>query len=73
MYGYAKDSYDLELVSSGVGLHSLSEELDPSKIQYAFVRVLDLNTELTKYVLINWVSDARRSLLVPQACHPHHH
>lgn len=56
IYGYAQDSCDLELVSTGTGLSELTDELDPSKIQYAFLRVLDPNTELTKYVLINWVS-----------------
>ena len=62
VYGYAKDSCDLELVTTGSGLQELSDELDASKIQYAFLRVLDPNTELTKFVLIHWVSEASESL-----------
>ena len=34
----------------------LQEEFDDGKIQYAFVRVIDPNTELPKLILIGWVS-----------------
>ncbi len=37
------------------GLDELVEEFDDGKIQYAFVRVIDPNTELPKFVLIGWV------------------
>ena len=33
----------------------MSEELNSGKIQYAYCRVTDPNTNLPKYVLINWV------------------
>lgn len=55
VYGYANQSYDLELVAKGSGLDELTEELNSCKILYAFCRVLDPNTELPKNVLINWV------------------
>ena len=34
----------------------MSEELNSGKIQYAYCRVTDPNTNLPKFVLINWVS-----------------
>lgn len=33
----------------------MAEELSGSKVMYAYCRVLDPNTNLPKYVLINWV------------------
>lgn len=57
VYGYANNTNDLKLVSKGNGgLDELAGQLDESKILYAFTRVVDPNTELTKFVLINWVS-----------------
>ena len=32
-----------------------AEELSGGQIMYAFIRVIDPNTQLPKYVLINWV------------------
>ena len=37
-------------------IEDLLEELNSSKIMYAFCKVMDPNTSLPKYVLINWVS-----------------
>lgn len=56
MFGYVKQSNDLEVVSKGTGLDDLAEEFNSCKILYALVRVIDPNTELPKHVLINWVS-----------------
>lgn len=57
IYGYANNTNDLKLVSKGNGgLDELADQLDESKILYAFARVVDPNTGLTKFVLINWVS-----------------
>lgn len=56
LFGYVKQSNDLEVVSKGTGLDDLVEEFNSSKILYALVKVIDPNTELSKHVLINWVS-----------------
>ena len=36
------------------GLEELVEDFNPSKIQYAFLKVEDPKTSLPKFVLINW-------------------
>lgn len=56
IYGYNKDTNDLEVVTTGKELGELVDELDSCKILYAFARVVDPNTGLNKYVQINWVS-----------------
>ena len=56
LFGYANKSNDLELVSKGSGLDDLAEEFNSCKILYALIRVIDPNTELSKFVLVNWVS-----------------
>lgn len=38
------------------GLEELVEELNCGKIMYAFCKVEDPNTSLSKFILINWVS-----------------
>lgn len=42
-----------EAIGSG-GIETVAEELNDGKIQYAFVRVLDPNTQLVKFLLINF-------------------
>lgn len=37
------------------GIEEMTEDLNSSKIMYAYCRILDPNTNLPKYVLINWV------------------
>lgn len=55
LYGYEPHSNDLRVVSTGDGgLEELNEDLNTSNIMYAFVRIQDSKTSLTKYVLINW-------------------
>ena len=45
----------LKLVSTGDGgLDELTEDFNPGKIQYAFLKVEDPKTSLPKFVLINW-------------------
>ncbi|EEC03965.1 conserved hypothetical protein, partial [Ixodes scapularis] len=57
LFGYDKQSYDLCVVSTGDGgLEELVEELNCGKIMYAFCKVEDPNTSLSKFILINWVS-----------------
>ena len=36
------------------GLEELVDDFNPSKIQYAFLKVEDPKTSLPKFVLINW-------------------
>lgn len=56
LFGYEKQTNNLELVSSGDGgLEELNEELDSGRIMYAFCKVVDPKTQLPKFVLINWV------------------
>lgn len=55
LYSYEAQSNDLKVVSTGDGgLNELSEDLNSGKIMYAFVRVHDTKTSLTKFLLINW-------------------
>ncbi|XP_037031899.1 drebrin-like protein [Bradysia coprophila] len=55
LFSYEAQSNDLKVVSTGDGgLNELSEDLNSGKIMYAFVRVHDTKTSLTKFLLINW-------------------
>jgi len=55
LFGYEGQSNVLKLVSTGEdGLDELVEDFNPSKIQYAFLKVEDPKTSLPKFVLINW-------------------
>lgn len=57
--GYEGQTPVLKLVGSGEGgIEEMAEDLNSSKIQYAYCRVLDSNTNLPKYVLINWQGEA---------------
>ena len=48
------------------GLDELTEDFNPSKIQYAFLKVEDPKTSLPKFVLINWqVSESANPLISP--------
>ncbi|RGB29839.1 hypothetical protein C1646_745191 [Rhizophagus diaphanus] len=58
LYGYDKGNNDLKVLEKGAGgLEELVEEFNDGKIQYAFVRVIDPNTELPKFVLIGWCGE----------------
>ncbi|OCB86325.1 hypothetical protein A7U60_g6639 [Sanghuangporus baumii] len=58
LFTYDKGTNDLKLQSSGDGgLEELQDEFSDGRIQYAFVRVKDSNTELPKFVQINWCGD----------------
>ena len=37
------------------GIEELTEDLSAGKILYAYVKVIDPNTSLPKFVFINWV------------------
>lgn len=55
LFGYEGHSNILKVVSSGDGgLTELTDELNSGKILYAFVKITNENTDLTKYLLVNW-------------------
>lgn len=55
LFGYDGQSNDLKVVSTGDGgLDELVDEMNSSKIMYAFLKVTDPQTSLHKYVFINW-------------------
>jgi hypothetical protein len=55
---YEKNSNDLRVQVAEKGdLDYLSEEFSDGRIQYAFARVIDPNSKLPKFVLINWCGD----------------
>ncbi|KAM7017654.1 drebrin-like b isoform 2-T2 [Tautogolabrus adspersus] len=67
LFTYEGNSNDIRLAETGDGgLEELVEELNSGKVMYAFCRVLDPNSGLPKYVLINWtgegVKDARKGI-----------
>lgn len=37
------------------GLEELNDEFSDGKVQFAYAKVIDPNTELPKYVFIGWV------------------
>lgn len=58
LFGYEGKSHVLKVVETSDGdLEDLVEELNGSKVMYAFCRVIDPNTKLPKFVLINWSGD----------------
>ena len=59
LFGYEGKSFDLKLVSKGEdGLEELKEDLNASKIMYAFLRVEDPKTSLPKYVFLHWQGES---------------
>lgn len=55
---YKKLSNDLDVTANEKGsLDDLAEEFSDGKIQYALARVVDPNTKLPKFVLINWCGE----------------
>ncbi|KAJ1944336.1 actin binding protein [Kickxella alabastrina] len=55
IFGFDRGGTALNVESQGSGgLEDLSDEFDAGKVQFAFVRVLDPNTQLPKFVFISW-------------------
>ncbi|KAJ2147578.1 actin binding protein [Coemansia sp. RSA 678] len=55
LYGFDRGSNALNVQAHGSdGLEELAEEFDDGKVQFAFARVLDPNTRLSKFVFISW-------------------
>ncbi|KAF8982314.1 hypothetical protein BGZ46_001483 [Entomortierella lignicola] len=58
VFGYDKGTNDLKVLSQGNGgLEELQEEFVDGKIQYAFARVVDPYSQLSKFVLVAWCGD----------------
>ncbi|GJJ68316.1 drebrin-like protein [Entomortierella parvispora] len=58
LFGYDKGTNDLKVLGHGSGgLEELEDEFVDGKIQYAFVRIIDPNSELNKFILIAWCGD----------------
>ncbi|KAG0207611.1 hypothetical protein BGX28_001202 [Mortierella sp. GBA30] len=58
LFGYDKGTNDLKVLGQGNGgLEELQEEFMDGKVQYAFVRIVDPNSQLNKFVLIAWCGD----------------
>ncbi|KAJ3558512.1 hypothetical protein NM688_g880 [Phlebia brevispora] len=58
LFTYEKGTNDLKVQGTGSGgLEELEEEFSDGRMQYAFVRVKDPNSELPKFVQINWCGD----------------
>ena len=59
LFGYDGASFDLKLVAQGEdGLVEMMDDLNATRVMYAFVRVTDPKTALDKFVLINWQGEA---------------
>lgn len=55
LFGYEAHTNVLKVVSTGDGgLTELTDELNTGKILYAFVKITNDNTDLTKYLVVNW-------------------
>ncbi|KAI8885354.1 hypothetical protein K501DRAFT_331963 [Backusella circina FSU 941] len=55
IYAYDKGTYDLRVQDTGDGgLEELNDEFSDGKVQFAYARVIDPNTELPKFVFIGW-------------------
>ncbi|KAF9954660.1 hypothetical protein BGZ72_004418 [Mortierella alpina] len=58
LFGYDKGTNDLKVLGQGNGgLEELQEEFMDGKVQYAFVRIVDPNSKLNKFVLVAWCGD----------------
>ncbi|KAJ6624892.1 hypothetical protein B0H10DRAFT_2004715, partial [Mycena sp. CBHHK59/15] len=58
VFTYEGGTNDLKVQSTGDGgLEELEEEFSDGRMQYAFARVLDPNSNLPKFVQINWCGD----------------
>ncbi|XP_033757356.1 drebrin-like protein B isoform X2 [Pecten maximus] len=59
IFGYEGQSSTLKLIGKGdEGIGEMVDDLNSSKIMYAYCKVMDPNTNLPKYVLINWQGEA---------------
>ena len=70
VFGYEGKSASLTVNEKGDDWDELVDEMSASKILYAYIRVLDPNTGLNKFVLVNWSGEAvPSSIKGPRAYH----
>ena len=70
VFGYDGKSPTLIVKEKGDDWDELVDEMSASKILYAYIRVLDSNTGLNKFVLVNWSGEAvPTSIKGPRAYH----
>ena len=63
LFGYEGQTNDLKVISTGnQGIEEMIEDLNSGKIMYAFVKVEDSKTSLSKYVLINWQGEGANTV-----------
>ncbi|KAI9298524.1 putative drebrin family b, partial [Neoconidiobolus thromboides FSU 785] len=59
LFEYEKGTNDLKVSGTGDGgLEEISEEFEDDKVLYAFVRVMDPNTNLPKFIFISWCGES---------------
>jgi hypothetical protein len=59
LFGYEGNTFDLKLVGKGEdGVDEMKDDLNANKIMYAFIRVLDPKTGLSKFVLLHWQGES---------------
>ena len=59
VFGYEVQTPVLKVIDTGDGgIEEMADSLNGSKIMYSFCKILDPNTNLPKYVLINWQGEA---------------
>ncbi|KAI7899309.1 uncharacterized protein BX663DRAFT_522154 [Cokeromyces recurvatus] len=55
IFAFDKGTYDLRVQATGDGgLEELNDEFSDGKVQFAYAKVIDPNTELPKFVFIGW-------------------
>ncbi|XP_070490776.1 drebrin-like protein [Chironomus tepperi] len=72
LFGYEGKSTTLKVDAIGSGgIETVAEEINEGKIQYAFVRILDPNTHLVKFLLVNFQGEAVLDLVHKGTCSNH--
>ena len=70
VFGYDGKSPTINVKEKGDDWDELVDEMGASKILYAYIRVLDPNTNLNKFVLVNWSGEGvPSSIKGPRAYH----
>ena len=60
LFGYLPNTFELKLVGKGdSGLDELVQELNPSAIMYAFVRI-DCSSDLREFVFLHWQVNGKK-------------
>jgi hypothetical protein len=72
LFGYESKSTILKVDAIGSGgIETVAEEINEGKIQYAYVRIIDPNTHLIKFLLVNFQGEAVLDLVHKGTCSNH--